>query len=131
LSDRALLWIIARLIALTRLEFDITAIKSGTKPKIDGDIPNSSVGWPISRIFPHLRAVLSPDAIRHGFLLNTRKPHEQHVNEKVHWSVIEKLERKCNYLGNPDVPYAPPNVASPIPSDRIAKMTDEERMLTG
>ncbi len=130
LSDRALLWIIARLMALTKLELDITAIRSGTKPKIDGDIPNSSAGWPISRMFPHLRAVLSPDAIRHGFLFNTRQPQEQHINEKVHWSVIEKLERKCNYLGDPNVPYAPPNVASPIPSDRIAGMTDEEVILT-
>jgi hypothetical protein len=38
LSDRALIWMIARVQALTGLEFDSIAVKASTKPNIDGEV---------------------------------------------------------------------------------------------
>jgi len=36
LSDQALVWLVARLQALTGLEFDLNAVKAGTRPKYCG-----------------------------------------------------------------------------------------------
>ena len=38
LSDLALMWMIARLRALTGLEFDMASVKSNTKPNIAGAV---------------------------------------------------------------------------------------------
>jgi hypothetical protein len=51
LSDQALVWMIARLQALTGLEFDIDAVKAGTHPNISGTIVDSTDGWPIDHPF--------------------------------------------------------------------------------
>ena len=53
LSDQALVWMIARLQALTGLEFDIDAVKAGTRPNISGATVDSTKGWPIDHTFPH------------------------------------------------------------------------------
>jgi hypothetical protein len=83
---------IARLQALTGLEFDIDAVKAGTRPNISGAIVDSTNGWPIDHAFPHYRRILSPDAIHHGYVSNTADPREENINERVHWSVIAKRE---------------------------------------
>jgi uncharacterized protein (DUF2235 family) len=129
LSDRAMIWIVARLLALTALEFDVSALKAAAKPNIDGDVPDSSLGWPVSRIFPHSRVVLSSDAIHHGVFFNTRESQEEHINERVHWSVLAKQGRPCNYFGVPNTPYLPLNLRQTIPRARVADVTPEERML--
>jgi hypothetical protein len=129
LSDRALIWMIARMMALTPLEFDPVAIRTCVKPAIDGEVRDSSIGWPVSRLFPHTRAVLAPDAIHHGIFFNTRRPQEEHINERLHWSVQEKHGRLCNYFGVPNTPYLPPNVPQGIGRDRVAEVTPEETML--
>ena len=130
LSDRALIWMIARMTVLTGLEFDQAAAKAIVKPKIDGEVRDSSIGWPVSRLFPHTRVVLAPDAIHHGIFFNTRRPQEEHINERMHWSVLEKHGRPCNYFGVPDTPYLPHNLPQAIPRDRVAEVAPEERMLT-
>ena len=130
LSDRALIWMMARMMALTPLEFDQAAIKAAVKPNIDGEVRDSSVGWPVSRHFPHARIVLAADAIHHGIFFNTRRPQEEHINERVHWSVLEKHGRPCNYFGVPNTPYLPLNLPQAIPRERIAEVTPEESMLT-
>jgi hypothetical protein len=130
LSDRALIWMIARMMVLTGLEFARAAAKAILKPKIDGEVRDSSIGWPISRLFPHTRVVLAPDAIHHGIFFNTRRPQEEHINERMHWSVLEKHARPCNYFGVPDTPYLPHNLPQAIPRDRVAEVAPEERMLT-
>ena len=90
---------IARLQALTGLEFDIAAVKASTRPNISGAIVDSTNGWPIDHTFPHYRGILSPDAIHHGYVSNTANPKEEHINERVHWSVIAKhQERKTAAL---------------------------------
>jgi uncharacterized protein (DUF2235 family) len=130
LSDRALIWMVARMLALTALEFDQAAFKAAVKPNIDGEVRDSSVGWPVSRIFPHARIILASDAIHHGIFFNTRVPQEEHINERVHWSVLEKHGRLCNYFGVPDTPYLPLNLPQAIPRERVAEVTPEERTLS-
>jgi uncharacterized protein (DUF2235 family) len=127
LSDTALIWMIARMEALTGLEFDWQATRASTKPNIDGEVYDSTRGiWQISHHFPHVRAVLSPDAIHHGYMTNTPEPAEENINEKVHWSVLQKRERPCTFFGVPNTPYNPPNLPATIPAGVIALRTPEE-----
>jgi uncharacterized protein (DUF2235 family) len=129
LSDQALIWMIARMQALTGLEFDIARVKAVTKPNVDGEVVDSSKGWFIDETFPHGRVMLSPDAIEHGLFTNTANPDEEHVTERVHWSVMKKLGQKCTVFGVPDTPYAPVNLPAAIRPDQIADITPEERTL--
>jgi uncharacterized protein (DUF2235 family) len=129
LSDQALIWMIARIHALTALEFDAAQVKAATKPNIEGEVVDSAKGWIIDEKFPHYRVILSPEAIRHGLLFNKAKPDEMHVNERVHWSVMKKLGRRCLVFGVPDAPYAPPNLPAAIRPDQIAGITPEEAAL--
>ena len=54
LSDQALVWMIARAQALTGLEFNVAAIRSGTKPNIGGTVVDTTVGWPLNSSFASL-----------------------------------------------------------------------------
>jgi uncharacterized protein (DUF2235 family) len=129
LSDQALIWMIARVQALTGLEFDTAAVKASMKPDIDGEVVNSSQGWLISQLLPHKRIILSADAIHHGIFFNRRNRAEEHINERVHWSALAKRGRPCTYYGKPNTPYAPPNLPSNIPEQKVATITPEERAL--
>jgi len=129
LSDQALIWMIARVQALTRLEFDTAAIKANTKPNIGGEVVDSSKGWLIDEQFPHHRVILSPDAIHHGYVSNTAVPAEEHINERIHWSVLAKRGKPCTVSGVANTLYNPPNLPSNIPPDKIATITTEEQVL--
>jgi type VI secretion system (T6SS) phospholipase Tle1-like effector len=121
LSDMALIWMIARVQALTKLEFDVAAIKAHTAANVGGSVIDSTKGWWLDHILPHYRTVLSPDAICHGYLFNSRNAKEEHINERVHWSVIEKHRDVAA--------YNPPNLPPNVPADRIAATTGEEQAL--
>ena len=125
LSDQALIWMIARVQALTGLEFDLAAVQSNTKPNIGGVVVDSTQGWPVDHLFPHYRTILSPVAIHHGYLSNSKDPTEEHINERVHWSVIAK---RTNVAA---MRYSPPNLVVNIRPDQIAEITEEERTLLG
>lgn len=125
LSDEALIWMIARVQALTGLEFDVQAVKSNTKPNIGGVVVDSAQGWPIDHMFPHYRAILSPIAIHHGYFSNSEDPTEEHINERVHWSVIAKR------AGTAANRYSPPNLPTNIRPEKVAEITNEERVLLG
>jgi uncharacterized protein (DUF2235 family) len=129
LSDQALIWMIARMQVLTGLEFDVARVKAVTKPNLNGEVVDSSKSWFIDETFPHGRVILSPDAIEHGFFLNTANPAEEHVNERVHWSIMKKLGQKCTVFGVPDTPYAPVNLPAAIRPNQVADITPEERTL--
>jgi uncharacterized protein (DUF2235 family) len=130
LSDAALIWMVARIEALTGLEFDPVRVKAVTRPaNADGEVYDSSKGWIVDEMFPHSRVVLSPDAIEHGAFTNTANPDEEHINERIHWTVMRKRGRPCTYFGVPNTPYEPPNVAAAIPPDKIAAITPEEQAL--
>jgi uncharacterized protein (DUF2235 family) len=122
LSDQALVWMIARVQALTGLEFDVAAVRSNTKPNIGGNVVDSTEGWPVDHAFPHYRKVLSPVAIRHGYFTNSENPTEQHINEKVHWSVIAKHRSGA-------ASYSPANLPQTVEPEQIADITPEERAL--
>ena len=124
LSDLALIWMVARVQALTGLEFDADAVRSSTKPTINGAVVDSTEGWLVDHTFPHYRVVLSPVAIDHGYLMNTEDPSEEHINERVHWTVLAKR-------ANAQESYSPPNLPADIRPERIAEITDEERALLG
>jgi type VI secretion system (T6SS) phospholipase Tle1-like effector len=125
LSDQALIWMVARVQALTGLEFDVESAKSNTSPNVDGIVVDSAKGWLLDQFWPHYRTVLSPVAIHHGYVFNSRDAGEEHINERVHWSVIAKR------TGHAGLPYNPRNLPEPIPADRIAAITSEEQALIG
>jgi uncharacterized protein (DUF2235 family) len=129
LSSEALIWMIARMQALTGLEFDIHAVKAvATKANLDGEVYDSTIGWPIDHTWPHLRTVLSPDAIKHGPFANTIDASEEHINERVHWSAIKKRGRRCTVFGVKNMPYGPTNLPQSISADKIAYITAEEQI---
>jgi uncharacterized protein (DUF2235 family) len=131
LSDRALIWMIARVQALTGLEFDTDAVRATTRPNIDGDVMDSTSGfWLLDHWLPHYRVMLSPDAIEHGYLSNSPNPLEQHINERIHWSPVEKRDRKCTVYGIPNTPYNPPNYPEKVPPDKVATVTPEEQRIS-
>jgi hypothetical protein len=95
---------VARVRALTGLEFDLTSVKTNTKPNIGGSVVNSAKGWFLDEHWPHYRAILSPIAIHHGYLFNTPAPDKVHINERVHWSALAKR------ISCTTSPYNPPNL---------------------
>ena len=113
---------IARVQALTGLDFDVAAVRANTKPNIGGVVADSTQGWPVDHLFPHYRVILSPVAIHHGYFSNSKDPTEEHINEQVHWSVIAKHN---------GMPYNPPNLPAHIPLEKIAAITEQERVLLG
>ena len=123
LSDQALVWMIARVHALTGLEFDVAAVRSNTRPDIAGSVVDSTKAWPIDHAFPHYHRVLSPVAICHDYFTNRENPAEGHINEKMHWSVIAK--HRCA-----EASYSPANLPRSIEPGQIANITPEERALT-
>jgi hypothetical protein len=126
LSDQALIWMIARVQKLTGLEFDFAAIKANTRPIISGEVVDSAKGWWIDEKFPHYRVILSPDAIHHGYVSNSTEPQEEHINERIHWSVLAKRDERTVV---PVAAYNPPNLPSSIPYNKIATITEEEQAL--
>jgi uncharacterized protein (DUF2235 family) len=125
LSDQALIWMIARMQALTDLEFDVAAVQANTKPNLAEAVVDSTKGWVIDHAFPHYRTVLSPVAIAHGYFANKEDPTEEHINERVHWSVIAKRTNSAA------IRYSPPNLLMNIRADQVAEITEEERRLLG
>ena len=131
LSDDALVWMIARMQALTDLEFDIPRVKSVIRPNANGEIYDSSKGWIVDEIFPRGRIILSPDAIHHGIFFNWADSNREHINERIHWSVLRKLGQPCTVNGLKNTRYNPANVPSAAPPDTIAAITPEETTLWG
>ena len=123
LSDQALIWMIARLQALTGLEFDLQAVRSNTQPSIDSPVIDSTVGWPVDHYLPHYRKVLSPVAVHHGWLTNSEDLNEEHINERLHWSILAKRGSRAGS------PYHPPNLPSLVSTDKVAAITKEEELL--
>ncbi|MFO1126093.1 MAG: DUF2235 domain-containing protein [Methylocystis sp.] len=134
LSDIALIWMIARTQALTGLSFDNDAIRRVLTPNIDGDIPDSAEKYPIDKNFPRSREMFATGAPANSLLWGG-DPDQEHVNEKVHWSVLAKLGRSCEVYGAADTRYAPVNLQQAMArlgsglAGRIAYITPEEARL--
>jgi uncharacterized protein (DUF2235 family) len=126
LSDLALIWMIGRIKAITPLEFDVQAIRASTKPNVGGIVVDSTVGWPLDHQFPHYRKILSPDATHHGYFGNTDDADQENINERVHWSVIEKRSARGTGSATEGAPYNPSNLPTLISAAKIAPVTEEE-----
>ncbi|MBV9518170.1 MAG: DUF2235 domain-containing protein [Hyphomicrobiales bacterium] len=122
LSDDAFTWLLARIQALTKLEFGEAEVENRLHPNLDGAVVDSTKGWPIDHRWPHYRTVLSPDAIDHRAFSNSANAKDENINERVHWSAARKVGRP----DNADTPYAPPNLHLPIAAGQIADATPEE-----
>ena len=123
LANPALVWMAARLQALTSLAFDdaaLAALAAGASPA--RDVVDSTNGWWFDQRWPRLRAMLSPDAFDSGFFRDDDDPSRENVNERVHWSVLEKAA---------DPAYAPRNLPANPPPARVAAMTAEEARWLG
>jgi hypothetical protein len=130
LSTEALVWMIARMEALTGLAFDADAVKAvAVKAAIDGEVYDSTLGWPIDHHWPHLRTILPSHAVKHGFFTNRVDPTEERINERVHWSSLRKRGRPCTVFGVQKSPYNPLNMPRTIPTEKIAAITPEEQRL--
>jgi hypothetical protein len=113
LSDLALVWMIARVRALTGLGFDEKEIASLLRPDLDGEIFDSSKGWLASKLFPYVRPMFCSGALAKGMFSSAPDESERHLNEKVHWSVLAKLGRKGRVYGEETV-YDPPNLPAQL-----------------
>ena len=87
-----------------------------------GRLVDSTIGWWLDQRWPRLRAMLSPDAFDPGFFRDDDDPSRENVNERVHWSVLEKAA---------DPAYAPRNLPANVPPARVAAMTAEEARWLG
>jgi hypothetical protein len=116
LSDIALTWMIARVSDLTALEFDENEIRKRLWPCSACTLYRSNRGWPLR---PYVRGVLAELAARPRLLRWLRKDRDNEaINERVHWSVIERQAFAAAPAGLADVP-----------SDRIAACTELERRI--
>ena len=64
-----------------------------------------------------------------NFDVNKQNPKKEHINERVHWSVMQKRGRPCTVFGIPGTPYTPENLPATIRPDQIAEVTPEEQAL--
>ena len=81
--------------ALTGLEFNEEAVKSNTKPDVGGAVIELDEGALATRpLFPAAQDDLYPVAIQHGPFINRENPDEEHIDERVHWTMIAKRERR-------------------------------------
>jgi Uncharacterized alpha/beta hydrolase domain (DUF2235) len=95
LSDLALIWLMARVEALTKLRFSADYIAKNFWPCAACSLYRSSSGWWwFSRLSPYRRPLFpEPKLIEAWFRGKKEKRMMIPVNEKVHWSVIERLGR--------------------------------------
>ncbi|THD45431.1 MAG: DUF2235 domain-containing protein [Bradyrhizobium sp.] len=127
LANLALVWLAARLQALTGLAFEEEAMAAiGATAGWPGDIVDSTIGWPIDHRWPRLRTMLSPNAFDAGFFYDTEHPERENVNERVHWSVLERAAARAL-----DPRYAPANLPADPPPLRVAPPTPEEARWLG
>jgi uncharacterized protein (DUF2235 family) len=128
LSNIALVWMIARLQALTGLQFNTEAVRAvAAMANVDGEVYDSTIGWPIDHRWPHLRRVLSPDAVLHEAFANEIAPAWENINERVHWSALQKRNRLSKVFDVGGAVYNPKNLPQHIPPINVAEITVEER----
>ena len=127
LADLALIWMMARAKELAKLDFDKEYIAKNFWPCAACSLYNSDRGWVLSKILPFRRNVIAENAS------NSEKKREEQqgmlpINERVHWSVIERLNRPAIVDGSRYIKYAPANVPKTLPDDRRPHWFDDQRV---
>jgi Uncharacterized alpha/beta hydrolase domain (DUF2235) len=90
LSDLALLWMIARTAELTGLEFDTEYIQEHFWPCAACSLFRSYRGWVLDRIRPYTRPI-STGILAAQELMHPGAGAERIINQKMHWSVRDRL----------------------------------------
>src|SRR5262245_37583436 len=140
LADLALIWMMARVGELTDLEFDDQYIGDHFWPCACCSLYNSDRGWLISELRPSLRDVLGKPFIAEIFTKEggKRQAEMKRLNEKLHWSVIERINRDGIVDERWTRKYEPKNLPRNLPDDletggprddRIAYKTNRESEL--
>jgi type VI secretion system (T6SS) phospholipase Tle1-like effector len=145
LSDLALIWIMARVEALTKLRFSPDYIAKNFWPCAACSLYRSSRGWWwLSSLFPYRRPLFpEPKLIEGWFNGKKEKRNMVPINEKIHWSVIERLGRTAFVDEKLSKTYAPSNLplgwkrkawpeedrAALEQDARVAQMTPQEDAL--
>lgn len=113
LSDLALVWMLDRMVG-AGLAVDAGFVRNNVDPCPRCGMHQSDTKW-----WQFLNPYQRP-------LFGDRKPIrgrdgrvETVLNERVHWGVLERLEKGGLFRGKIE-PYKPPNVRQPIPADRLA-----------
>jgi hypothetical protein len=125
LSDMALIWLMARVEFHTGLRFSESYIAKNFWPCAACSLYRSTRGWWLSRLFPNQRRLFA-EAVSVQVYWNRRRVNIQAhpANEKVHWSVIERLGRESIVDEKVRGRYAPRNLP---PELRARDWREEER----
>lgn len=114
LSDLALLWMMARIETTTKLEFNPAYIAKNFWPCAACSLYRSNAGWWLSSLFPSRRIPFSPPQRMEVWSHASRAKVVRDLvpaNEKIHWSVVERLGRKAIVDEKiSKARYAPPNL---------------------
>jgi hypothetical protein len=145
LSDLALIWMMARVEALTKLRFSEEYIAKNFWPCAACSLYRSSRGWwRVSSLSPYRRPLFpQPKLIEAWFKGKKEKRNMIPVNEKIHWSVMERLGRRAIVDEKIRKTYSPPNLpaewspkrwreserAAAEKHPRVAQITAEEEKL--
>jgi hypothetical protein len=141
LADLALIWMIARVSECTQLEFDDDYIAENFWPCAACSLYNSDRGWLLSSLRPYLRPALGEPPSDDFLNIDGKKERRkmERLNEKVHWSVVERLGRIAIVDELRNRQYSPPNLPTnllkdlpdegPPPDTRVAGKTRREKEL--
>jgi hypothetical protein len=126
LSDLALTWMIARVGELTSLEFKEDAIRGRVWPCSACMLYRSNRGWPLSRLRPKIRKVLPELTIKHPIFRWKVETKTENINERVHWSLIERQSLPETLVDGLKGQKYSPRAIKNIPDDRVAERTNLE-----
>jgi hypothetical protein len=111
LSDMALIWLMARVEFHTGLRFSESYIAKNFWPCAACSLYRSTRGWWLSRLFPKRRILFAKPVSVDVYRDRKRiKIDATPANEKVHWSVIERLGRESIVDEKVRGKYAPRNL---------------------
>lgn len=128
LADLALLWMMARVREHTGLDFDDAYIGSHFWPCAACSLYRSERGWLLSSVRPFKRLVLGPAQMMEIGRKGGKQKMEA-VNEKVHWSVIERVGRVAIVDETRNRRYTPANLPADLLNKPRAEMEVDERVL--
>ena len=101
----------ARVSDLTGLKFDETYIAEHFWPCAVCSLYRSDRGWILSSLWPFRRALFTKPEMIEAWRDGKKEKREMHrINEKIHWSVIERLGRNAIVDGSISKMYAPDNL---------------------
>ncbi|HET6926997.1 MAG TPA: DUF2235 domain-containing protein [Hyphomicrobiaceae bacterium] len=120
LSDLALIWMIARVRDQTGLQFDEDYIKEHFWPCAACSLYRSNRGWLISALLPFRRPI--PEHSK-----RTHEGVERLINDKVHWSVRDRLGKVAIVDEHKYFRYAPKNL--PKRADIVPPSETEMRLI--